>query len=456
MMLNKSLWLFASFWLTVSVVRGGIIFNPLYSFSGGTNGAGPRGPLVQGTDGLLYGVTAGGGAYITPTYGGDGTVFKVTTNGVFTQLHRFIGSDGRTPVDGLVQNKGDSFGGLFYGTTSGSGGSLYSIDTNGSLANQVWFSTDAKGMTPCARVIIAADGNIYGTTAQGGAYSKGTVFRVTYPGFNEVLLASFDGSNGRLPQSPLLLARDGNFYGTATEGGLNDFGTVFRVTPTGTFSNLLSFAGTNGAWPYAGLIQAADGYLYGTTQYGGLFSLGTVFRISTNGELATLVSFNGTNGASPNNGLIQGSDGNLYGVTTYGGTGFSDRLSGNGTIFTMTTNGTLTTLLFFNGTNGNRPRGELLESKDGNFYGTAGATIFKFNIQPPLPVFLSITPTNRSVVFSWQAVLGHNYQVQYNSHLNTTNWNNLGAAVTASTSIITTSDSNLSDSTRFYRILMLP
>jgi uncharacterized repeat protein (TIGR03803 family) len=184
MMPNKSLWLFASFWLTVSVVRGGIIFTSLYSFSGGTNGAGPIGPLVQGTDGLLYGVTQYGGAYITSTYGGDGTIFKVTTNGVFTQIHRFIGSDGRNPQDGLIQNIGDSFGGLFYGTTTG--GSLFSTDANGSLADQVWFTTNTKGMTPCARLIIGSDGNLYGTTAQGGAYSMGTIFRVTIPRYNAV------------------------------------------------------------------------------------------------------------------------------------------------------------------------------------------------------------------------------------------------------------------------------
>jgi uncharacterized repeat protein (TIGR03803 family) len=260
-----------------------------------------------------------------------------------------------------------------------------------------------------------------------------------------------------------VLAIDGNFYGTAGSGGLNNLGTVFRVTPTGTISNLLSFAGSNGASPYAGLIQAVDGYLYGTTESGGSFSLGTVFRIDTNGVLNTLVSFNGTNGANPWNGLIQGNDGNFYGVTAYGGNGFSGTLSGNGTIFKMTTNGTLTTLFSFNATNGLRPSGELIQNADGNFYGTTASggtnqgwgTIFKFSIPPP-PVFQKVTQISGSVIFFWQAVTGQTYQVQYNSNLNTTNWNNLGSAFTPTNKTVTNTDNSLSDGSRFYRILMLP
>jgi len=453
---NKFLWLFVSFCLIASVVRGGVIFTSLFSFNG-TTGGNPEAALIQGKDGFLYGTAEYGGSNFTATFTGDGTAFKITTNGAFTPLVYFNGANGLNPRAGLVQTTN----GDFYGTTyQNGGGSVFRMAANGSLTNIVWFNS--SGSAPASKVTIGTDGNLYGTLSAGGANSKEAIFRTTTNGAN-IILASFDGSNGRIPQSPLVLATDGNFYGTAGSGGLNNLGTVFRVTPTGTISNLLSFAGSNGASPYAGLIQAVDGYLYGTTESGGSFSLGTVFRIDTNGVLNTLVSFNGTNGANPWNGLIQASDDNFYGVTAYGGTGFSGTLSGNGTIFKMTTNGSLTTLFSFNVTNGLRPSGELVQSTDGNFYGTtaSGGTnqgwgnIFKFSIPPP-PSFQNIIQTNGSLIFFWQAVTGQTYQVQYNSNLNTTNWNNFGSAFTATNKTVTNTDNSLSDNSRFYRILMLP
>jgi uncharacterized repeat protein (TIGR03803 family) len=454
---KKSLWVFASFLLTASIVRGGIIFTSLYSFNG-TNGGNSSAALILGKDGFLYGTAQYGGSNRTDTFTGEGTVFKITTNGAFTPLVYFTGANGRNPRAGLVQTTN----GLLYGTTyQNGGGSVFRMTTNGSLTNIVWFNS--SGSDPAAKPTISTDGYLYGTLASSGAYSKGAIFRTTTNGAN-IILASFNGSNGRIPQSPLVQATDGNFYGTAGSGGLNDLGTVYRVTPTGTISNLFSFLGANGANPYAGLVQASDGFLYGTTSSGGAFSCGTVFRIDTNGVLNILVSFNGTNGVSPFNGLIQGNDGCFYGVTTYGGTGFSGGWTGKGTIFKMTTNGILTTLLLFNGTNGQWPAGELIQGSDGVFYGTTESggintiswgTIFKFSVPPP-PTFQSVAQMNGSLILAWQAVAGQNYQVQYNSNLNTTNWNNFGNAFTASSNVITTTDNNLSGNSRFYRILMLP
>src|ERR1035437_9187782 len=121
-----------------------------------------------------------------------------------------------------------------------------------------------------------------------------------------------------------------------------------------TFTTLVSFSGTNGDGPLAGLVQGTDGNFYGTTLGGGSSDYGTVFKVTPNGTLTTLVSFNGNNGASPNV-LTLGSDGNFYGTTTYGGITNSTWPPGMGTVFTVTTNGTLTTLVSFNGTNGVRP-----------------------------------------------------------------------------------------------------
>jgi uncharacterized repeat protein (TIGR03803 family) len=128
---------------------------------------------------------------------------------------------------------------------------------------------------------------------------------------------------------------------------------------------LVNFTGSNGSFPYALLVQGSDGNFYGTTYFGGSVGYGTVFKITTDGNLTTLVSFNSAaNGANPRAGLVQGSDGNFYGTTQYGGS------SEAGTVFKMTPDGTLTTLVNFNNTNGANPHAGLVEGSDGNFYGT--------------------------------------------------------------------------------------
>jgi uncharacterized repeat protein (TIGR03803 family) len=187
------------------------------------------------------------------------------------------------------------------------------------------------------------------------------------------MLASFSGTNGADPRAPLVQARDGNLYGTTYAGGpttnLSDFGhpgfgTVFKVTPDGTLTSLAAFYGTNGSHPRAALVQASDGNFYGTTYSGGSatnalsfgqIGYGTVFRMTPDGNLTTLISFNGTNGACPAAGLVEGPDGNLYGTARFGGASFSDPraantgygVPGDGTIFRISTNGIFTTLFSF-------------------------------------------------------------------------------------------------------------
>jgi uncharacterized repeat protein (TIGR03803 family) len=165
-------------------------------------------------------------------------------------------------------------------------------------------------------------------------------------------LVTFVGTNGSFPSAALAQGNDGNFYGTTQNGGQQGQGTVFQMTPDGTLHTFVSFNGTNGGNPYAVLLQGADGDLYGTTEGGGTNGgYGTVFRMTTNGTLTSLFSFAGTNGAQPTAGLVQGSDGSFYGTTRRGGA------SGNwGTVFKITTDGALTNLVSFDGTNGLIPR----------------------------------------------------------------------------------------------------
>jgi uncharacterized repeat protein (TIGR03803 family) len=166
----------------------------------------------------------------------------------------------------------------------------------------------------------------------------------------------------------LIQGVDGNFYGTTLEGGANSFGAVFRTTVSGALTGIYEFTdGNDGAYPYAGVIQGTDGKFYGTAFEGGAFGHGTVYSLTTNGTLTTLVSFNYTDGGYPQAGVIQGADGRLYGTTFDGGT------NGYGTVFCVTTNGTLTTLFSFSSTNGASPAGALLQANDGNLYGTASS-----------------------------------------------------------------------------------
>ena len=338
------------------------VFNasgPLYSFSG-ADGGGSAAALVQGADGGFYGTTAYGGSNLF------GTAFRMTTNGILTRLADFNYANGAYPYAGLVQGTD----GNFYGTTEAGGtsgyGTVFRMTTNGTLTTLVSFNYSGNGGYPYAGLIESADGNFYGTTAYGGLNYDGTVFRMTTNGILTTLV-SFNNTNGADPLAGLVQGTDGNFYGTTEAGGTSGYGTVFRMTTNGTLTTLVSFNYSgNGGYPYSGLVQGTDGSFYGTTGAGGTSGYGTVFRMTTNGTLTTLVSFNYSgNGGYPHAGLIQGSDGNFFGTTEAGGT------SGRGTVFRLSSDGaSLTNIFSFTTANGSIPQAALALDAGGNLYGT--------------------------------------------------------------------------------------
>ena len=317
------------------------------------------------------------------TYGA-GTVFKVTTNGTLTTLASFHSTNGANPNGMTLGNDGS-----FYGTTEGGGisgiGTVFKVTTNGSLTSMYSFTNGNDGCLP-SLLTLGDDGNFYGTTA-GGA-EGGAIFQITT---NGTLTALYSFTNGA-SLNALTLGRDGDFYGTTGFGGTYGAGTVFKVTTNGTLTTLASFNVTNpNYYPNApepnGLTLGNDGNFYGTTaeQYAGGY--GTVFQISTNGTLTTLACFSYTNGAYPLSTLALGNDGNFYGTTTSGGS------AGDGTIFQVTTNGTLTTLVNCGNQNGGIPSSSLVLCNDGNFYGaTASAygsgygTVFRLLLTSVSPV----------------------------------------------------------------------
>src|SRR5579862_5346359 len=203
-------------------------------------------------------------------------------------------------------------------------------------------SGDVAAANPAGRLMQAKDGMIYGTTSAGGLTGQGVVFRVNPDGSGFSFLKSFgNGTNDAMrPFGALIEGSDGALYGTTEAGGLSSLGTVYKLNKDGSgYSVLKSFSGgSDGANPEAALLEGSDGLLYGTASGGGTNDNGVVFRMAKDGSgFITLVQFSGTNGANPEGELIEASDGMLYGTTASSSTntifGTVFRLQKDGTAF---------------------------------------------------------------------------------------------------------------------------
>ena len=340
----------------------------LVSFDG-TNGADPDASLIQAKDGNLYGTTQYGGPVSGCEGGFDpcGTVFKVTTGGTLTTLHTFVYSDGAFPVSPVMQGSD----GNFYGTNQGEGdsggyGAIFKMTSSGKVTVLSYIGSQAG-------LVQGRDGNFYGTTW--GGYNNGTVFKVTPSGTFTTLYTFSGGADGAHPLAGLIQGTDGNFYGTTSRGGSSTncgggCGTVFKITPGGSLTSLHSFSLSDGQVPIAVVVRGTDGNFYGTASGGGAGGSngGTVFKITSSGTFTLLHTFNGSDGYDPSAGLVQASDGNFYGTTRGGGANSS------GTVFSITPGGSLTTLYSFCSksgcADGSSPVGGVVQASDGNFYGT--------------------------------------------------------------------------------------
>jgi len=357
-------------------------FNTLAKFNGNYGALPQQMSLVQGIDGNFYGTASYLGEGLKPA----GTFFEITPGGTLTAPYSFCAQlncyDGYYPRAPLVlDTKGN-----FYGTTSYSDlistdhpGTFFEITPEGVLTPLHDFNA-TEGLHPDGALVLATDGNFYGTAAFGGVHGYGTVFKITPEG-DLTKLYDFDSfPHGAIPVAGLVQAIDGNFYGTTYWGGAYGGGTIFKITPGGTLTTLYSFCAqtkcTDGNHTWATLVQATDGNFYGTTVAGGSTSTcpvsggcGTVFKITPDGlKTTTLYSFctepNCAYGGVPLAGLIQATDGEFYGTTTVGGT------YGDGTIFTITPEGAPASLHSFDGADGLGPYGALFQATNGTFYGT--------------------------------------------------------------------------------------
>src|SRR6267143_7182970 len=289
---------------------------------------------TQGGDGNIYATTSIGGSKTVKCF--CGTTFKMTPQGALTSVS-FDGADGAIPDAGFLLGRN----GLLYGTTSSGGasgnGEVFRLNSQTGAVTVLHSFAGSDGASPEAPLTWGPGGKYYGTASAGGSTNNGTVFSIT-PSGKFTCLHSFSGADGANPVGgALTLGSDGALYGVTIFGGNGTRGTIFRITGSGTFTNLYDFDGTNGANPYGTLLLAADGNMYGTTS--GDVTFGTMFKLTHAGVVTVLHSFN--IGDSPSSGLVQATDGKLYGTTFFGGT------HGEGTIFSITTSGTFTTIYGF-------------------------------------------------------------------------------------------------------------
>jgi len=282
----------------------------------GPPGYAPYTGLILANDGNFYGVNSNGGALLA------GTVFKMTPGGDITPVHAFDRDvESGDPTTALVQaSDGDLYGTTYYAPNRTCCGTAFRLSLAGTFETLHVFDLE-DGNYP-GSLVEGPDGNLYGTTWAGGAHGAGTVFRLSRAGALTVL-HDFGAtpSDGAMAGAGLLLGADGNFYGVTASGGKKGNGTAFRMTPAGDLVVLHSFAGSpdGGSQPQSALIQARNGSFYGTTRAGGPEGNGTVFRMQADGKVTTLHEFAGFDGWQPSGSLVQADDDMLYGTTAKGG-----------------------------------------------------------------------------------------------------------------------------------------
>jgi uncharacterized repeat protein (TIGR03803 family) len=278
-------------------------------------------------------------------------------------VHSFDGSNASQGPEGTpAQGRDGKLYGTAYGLTSGA---IFRLATNGPL-NQLFALNGTDGANPSSGVTLGSDGNFYGATIFGGSAGEGVFFKVTPGGTYTVLHEFAGGADGGIPEGPPIQASDGNLYGTTH--GQPGASTVYKYTKAGVYSIVCTFTGPQGLALAGPLLQGTDGNLYGTAIQGGAHNAGTVFKMSTAGTVLSFYSFNSTGkgGYYPTGGLIQAADGSFYGLTGAGGA------YGFGTLFKLTPRVAVSTLYSFQGGPGDGayPNLGLVQGTDGNLYGT--------------------------------------------------------------------------------------
>lgn len=355
---------FAGCILLAGLSSPAVDFSTIRDFSGVTE-SNPRGGVIQGNDGRLYGTTQNSPVVFGTNL--DGTGYSV--------LHTF--AMGETPRFGVMQA---SDGKLYGVATDGSGGFLYRVDTNGSnFQVLVTFHTFLGGREPSAPPIEGSNGKLYGFLREDTTDGLGGVYEVDKDGSNYSVLFSFsggmppfDGAIDGESAGRLLEAADGFLYGVVPLGGQFGNGVIFRIEKDATdFLVLHHFEGFVDEDRKSGLIQGPGGRLYGVSSKGGSFGHGMIFRIEPDGTGYVVIhEFRDFDGRQPGE-LTVGADGRLYGVCFRGGGPLSNP-SNFGVIFRILPNGAGHSVIhrFEEGDDGVQPDGPLLSVAANIFFGT--------------------------------------------------------------------------------------
>ncbi len=347
------------------------------------NGNGPSGPVIQASDGNFYGTTVHGGV------NAQGNVFRMTPSGKITSIYSFCSkpncADGQYPTTGpVLGTDGNLYGVTSEGGDSTSSGTIYKMTVSGKITTLYTFNCGlpCKNGSQPTGIALGSDGDFYGTTTNGGGNDSGALFKITPAGKITLLHTFCSSSNcadGGIPLFPPHQGTDGNFYGGTNAGGLafEQVGVVYKLTLAGSYKVIKSFCEPSascdtGFYPTT-VVQDSKGNLFGTAANNGSFNSGTVFEITSANKFKVLHTFSFNGGQAPTKGLTLAADGNYYGV------GINDddfdTTAGFGTIFKVTPGGVYSTVHTFE----NNPNGPLYQAADGNLYGVTdgnGSTDF--------------------------------------------------------------------------------
>jgi len=459
------------------------------TFDSAGNGSSPSGGMTLASDGNFYGVTGGGGDT------GWGEFYRFAgAGGGLSGLASFNNFGGISPRVALTLAPDGNFYGTTYAGGPGDNGTLFRITTNGIFTRLATFS-GTNGYDSLTPLCLGPDGALYGANFYGGANLGGTLFSLTTNGNFRTVYSFASASSGAWPQGGLAVGPDHQIYGTTSTGGTNAHGTVFRYNTNGTLATVFSFAGTNGDKPLGGLFWNDDNYCYGTTYLGGSNNVGTIFRFDTNGNYNTVATFVSTNGYNPVAGLVAGADGNLYG-TAYGNSylyriqpgsnsvitvvnnaaqvsgsveyagftpgadqklytvTFNGGAFNNGSLLCMDTNGVIAVVSTLSSALGIAPYPAPVFGPDGNLYGTTsaggpgnGGTIYRY-------VFDKITNVQRTgsnAIITASGTTGGNYALFATTNLAGGVWTNIAATVATNYSVTLKDPNAWKYPQRFYR-----
>ena len=320
-------------------VTAGGTYKDLHDFGSSTDGAEPYGNLVFDSAGDIFGTAAESGAH---QYG---MIWEITAAGQYKDLHDFDWTDGAYPYAGAsLDAKGDLFGTANQGGAN-SLGMIWEITSSGTFKDLHDFGATGDGEYPRAGVSFDSAGNAYGTAFEGGANGGGMVWEITASGGAYSDLHDFGaGTDGGLPYAGVAIDSNGNLYGTTSEGGANTSadqgmggGMIWEITSSRAYKDLHDFGGSgDGLYSGAGVSFDSKGDLFGTTGWGGVNTEanfgnggGVVWEIGSSGTYQKLHDFGaGEDGSLPFVGVTVGADGNLYGATSQGGANDSGMLWG--------------------------------------------------------------------------------------------------------------------------------